>query len=111
MANSKNQIVPLPLPLNVPKVAKVVRYWSYREWWDLSKRPSGKITWMYHKEFTCDGVDDITTLREALAQITGQVENHSGWEVELLNGRRAMFFFSDCCFYIYGFPMADIQKL
>lgn len=93
-------------PPNMPRIAKVLKHWPYRVWYDFEKRKAAGLEG-HHVEMYRRGYDDredipaIAECRWQMATITApeypgnHIDNHSGFEVELKNGTRAFVLFSD----------------
>jgi hypothetical protein len=104
-------------PPNMPRIAKVIKFWSYRTFFDATRRGGRPgSTQLYRMSFDIrqkpEVAEELETFREQLAAVTspeypqGHIDNHSGWEVELKNGTIAFVLFSDLNCTMYAFPPA-----
>lgn len=105
--------------IDAPAVDSIIKYWSYREWQDAgNNRRSAKLLTIDCMNGTFSRDEDtkhkyellksyVYDLKHQFAELYRPgcdypiVHNHSGFEVRLEDGRRAMFHFSDWNLYIY----------
>jgi len=102
----------LSAPPNMPRIAKVIKHWPYRHFFDFDKRKAagieGRLIEMYRMEFRENPA--LETLRLEMAAVTcperphNHIDNHSGFEVELKNGTRAFLLYSDFHVTMFQLP-------
>lgn len=103
-------------PPNMPRIARVIKFWPYRHFFDSKRREGRQTTQLYRKSFDYqqppEVIAELETFREQLAAITSperpmnHIDNHSGWEVELKNGTTAFVLYSDLNCTMFSFPPA-----
>ena len=103
-------------PPNMPRIARVIKFWPYRHFFDHKRREGRPTTQLYRMPFDYqqppEVIQALEKFREQLAAITSperpdyHIDNHSGWEVELKNGTTAFVLYSDHNCTMYSFPPA-----
>lgn len=117
LSTTSEQEGPVPeikTPSNMPRIAKVIKFWPYRYFFDRKERDERPTVQLYRKKFSRhedrNGYEELETLRLQLAAVTSperpdhHIDNHSGWEVELVNGTTAFVLYSDFNVTVYSFP-------